>query len=74
MIVDVRRIAEDRGRVAYLCENAGVPASLVIVEKATLDVSVLIEGDRTTAAASVAKIRRTLTEGEYPDRLSVETG
>ncbi len=74
MIIDIHKIAEDQCRVAYICKNGQLPVSLVIVDKLASEVSALITGDQATAAGSIAKIRRQTAGGEYPDRLSVETG
>jgi len=55
-------------------KNGPLATSLIIVEKVTSEVSALITGDQATAAGSIAKIRRQTARGNYPDKLSVQTG
>ena len=74
MIIDIHKMAEDQFRVAYICKNGQLAASLIIVDKTTSEISALITGDQATAAGSIAKIRKQTARGNYPDKLSVETG
>lgn len=74
IVINIHKVAEDQGRAAYICQNGTPPPSLIIVDKMSAKVSALITGDQATAAGSIAKIRRKIANGDYPDRLTVQTG
>lgn len=74
MIIDVKKIAEDKESVCYQSKSGSRPANLFLVARDDLTINAIVVGDEQTMAGVFAKLRRSLKTGEFPDFLSLATG
>ena len=74
MIVDIKKIAEDTNHACYICSRTDYRPSIILVDKSTITARILISGDPATAAGALAKVRREVRNGHFPDSLQLATG